>query len=258
MATRAVLVTRPAGQGDALCNALADRGWQAHHLPLLDLQPLPRLPPEERQRVLALAEFDHVIFISANAVRYGMAVVEDYWPQLPVGIHWYAVGAGTARALAGHGISAQAPERDMTSEGLLALPGLQQVAGARILIVKGEGGRATLAQALSARGARVETLACYRRCPPKLLPGELAGAIARWQIGVIMISSGEGLANMLALLDRTETSNLQSVTLLLPSARVAAAARAAGFRHIVVAENASDEAMLHALEQWCPSTGEKL
>lgn len=258
MAANGVLVTRPAGQGDALCKALAGRGWRAHPLPLLALQPLARLPAAERQRVLALAEFEHVIFISANAVRFGMAVIENYWPQLPVGLHWYAVGAGTARALAAYGISARAPEREMTSEGLLALPGLQQVAGARILIVKGVGGRNTLLDALGVRGARVETLACYRRCPPDMRPGELAAAVERWQIGVIMISSGEGLENMLALLDRAETSKLQALTLLLPSARVAAMARAAGFRHITVAENASDEAMLHAFEQWCLGTGEKL
>ncbi len=256
MAASAVLVTRPTGQGDSLCRAIAGRGWPVHHLPLLELQPLAALPAQQRARVLALDEFQHIIFVSANAVRFGMATIENYWPQLPVGLHWYAVGEGTARALAGHGVRAQVPGSEMSSEGLLQLPGLCQVQGQRVLLVKGAGGRGLLADELTRRGARVETLACYRRCAPRYAVGEFAAALQRWQIGVVLISSGEGLDNMLALLDQAETSKLQSVTLLLPSVRVAAAAAAAGFRHRVVADNASDEAMLRALAQWQSGSGE--
>ncbi|QIB65253.1 uroporphyrinogen-III synthase [Kineobactrum salinum] len=256
MAASAVLVTRPAGQGDSLCQAIAGRGRPVHQLPLLELQPLPALSAQERARVLALDEFQHIIFISANAVRFGMAVIEDHWPQLPVGLHWYAVGDGTARALAGHGVSAEVPGLEMSSEGLLQLPGLSRVEGHRVLLVKGEGGRGLLAGELARRGAQVETLACYRRCAPRYAGGEFVAALQRWQIGIILISSGEGLENMLALLDPAETSKLQSVTLLLPSARVAETAAAAGFRHRIVADNASDEAMLRALEQWQSGSGE--
>lgn len=257
MAARGVLVTRPAGQGEALCQGIEARGFSAHQLPLLALEPVAELPAAERSRVLALAEFQHIIFISANAVRFGMAVIEDFWPQLPVGLSWYAVGDGTARALAAFGVTAQTPGPDMTSEGLLALPGLRGCAGERVLLVKGEGGREALARELTTRGARVETLACYRRVAPRLARGELAAALARWDIGLIMISSGEGLANMLALLSPEETSKLRDIWLLLPSARVADAAAAAGFRHCLLAANASDNAMLRALDAWVADTGDE-
>lgn len=257
MAARGVLVTRPAGQGDALCEGINARGLRAHQLPLLALEPLAELPAAERTRVLALDEFHHIIFISANAVRFGMEVIENYWPQLPLGLNWYAVGDGTARALAAFGVTAQTPGSDMTSEGLLALPGLQHCSGERVLLVKGEGGREALARALVARGARVDTLACYRRLAPALASGEFAAAVARWDIGLVMISSGEGLANMLALLSPEESSKLQDICLLLPSGRVAAAAAAAGFRHCLVAGNASDKAMLRALDEWVADTGDK-
>ncbi|MDO8861787.1 uroporphyrinogen-III synthase [Haliea sp. E1-2-M8] len=257
MAVRSVLVTRPAGQGDALCQGINARGFRAQQLPLLVLEPLTELPAAERSRVLALDEFRHIIFISANAVRFGMPVIENFWPQLPLGLNWYAVGDGTARALAAFGVTAQTPGPEMTSEGLLALPGLRNCGGERVLLVKGEGGRDALARELAARGARVETLACYRRVVPALAPGEFAAALARWDIGLIMISSGEGLANMLALLSPEETSNLQNVRLVLPSARVAEAAAAAGFRHCLVAANASDNAMLRALDAWVADTGDE-
>jgi uroporphyrinogen-III synthase len=44
--------------------------------------------------------------------------------------------------------------------------------------------------------------------------------------------------------------------LIVPSARVAAMARDAGFDQVVTAENASDEAMLSALRTWQSGTGE--
>ena len=252
MGARSVLVTRPAGQGDRLCNALTARGFTAHHLPFLDLEPVEPLPAVERARILDLDRVQHVIFISANAVNFSLPVIEDYWPQLPAGLHWYAVGEGTARALAAFDVLAQTPGENMSSEGLLELPGLRDCAGQRVLIVKGQGGRDTLRVELERRGAQVDTLACYRRVRPRMAPGELAAMLARWQVDLICISSGEGLETMLRLL----SPKLQTVTLLLPSRRVADAAMAAGFRHCLIADNASDGAMLRALERWTPVKGE--
>tara|TARA_R100000005_G_scaffold85545_1_gene54048 strand:- start:5608 stop:6384 length:777 start_codon:yes stop_codon:yes gene_type:complete len=258
MGARSVLVTRPAGQGDKLCNALKARGFTAHHLPFLALEPVVPLPAVERARILNLDRVEHVIFISANAVNFSLPVIEGYWPQLPAGLHWYAVGEGTARALAAFDVVAQTPGENMSSEGLLELPGLRDCAGQRVLIVKGQGGRDTLREELERRGAQVETLTCYRRVRPRMAPGELAALLARWQVDLICISSGEGLETMLALLSPAETTKLQTVTLLLPSRRVADAAMAAGFRHCLIADNASDGAMLRALERWTPAKGENM
>jgi uroporphyrinogen-III synthase len=206
--------------------------------------------------VMELDQYQHIIFISANAVRFGMALVTDYWPQLPVGINWYGVGAATARGLEDFGIHAVTPGANMSSEGLLDLPYLRNVEGQRVLIVKGEGGRHTLRTELLQRGALVDELACYRRGLPDLPEGELAAQIARWEIDVILLSSGEGLANLLLLLSPAETSKLKAVGLIVPSERVAMMARQAGFDRVVTAENASDVAMLRALQEWRPGTGE--
>ncbi len=196
-----------------------------------------------------------MIFISANAVRFGMVLVEDYWPQLPAGLSWYAIGAATADMLARHGIAAITPGNVMSSEGLLAVPALQHVNDQRVLIVKGEGGRDTLMTELTRRGAAVDELACYRRSRPELPAGALAAKLSRWGIDVIMLSSGEGLANLQVLLSPAETTKLKHIALIVPSQRVAQLAREAGFEQIVTAENASDMAMLRALRAWRPGTG---
>ncbi|RLQ20983.1 uroporphyrinogen-III synthase [Seongchinamella sediminis] len=250
MAT-SVLVTRPAGQGAALLDALAAAGFgPLHHCPLLELVPLQQLAPAQRQQLLDLDRYQHVIFISTNAVRIGMERIDDYWPQLPDGIHWYAIGDATARMLRERGLSPLTPGQKMDSETLLLLPQLQAVADQRVLIVKGEGGRATLRETLAKRGARVDELACYRRRCPQLAAERLPQLLRDEAIEVVLISSGEGLANMLALLSAEETTKFRNIGLVVPSPRVAAMAQQAGFDNVVTAANASDAAMLQALQQW--------
>ena len=155
-AVRSVLVTRPLGDAaNTLCAAVEAAGYRAYSQPLIALSALGQLPPAQRHMVLDLDQYQHIIFISANAVRFGMEVVTDHWPQLPVGINWYAVGSATARGLEAFAIHAVTPGSDMSSEGLLALPYLRNVEGQRVLIVKGEGGRHTLRTELLHRGALV-------------------------------------------------------------------------------------------------------
>lgn len=254
---RRVLVTRPAGKAaDALCKSVAAAGYEVYAQPLLELQALPTLPATQRQKVLDLDRYQHVIFISANAVHFGMALVDDYWPQLPAGLRWYAIGAATAAELGRFGVTAITPGNVMTSEGLLAAASLQLVRDQRVLIVKGEGGRDALRQALTERGAVVDELACYRRSLPDLPTGELAARLVRWRIDAILLSSGEGLGNLLHLLSPAETSKLKHIGLVVPSQRIARMAHEAGFDRVATAENASDAAMLCALQQWRSGPGE--
>jgi uroporphyrinogen-III synthase len=200
--------------------------------------------------------YQHVIFISGNAVRFGMALVEDCWPQLPVELNWYAIGAATAALLEPYGVEALTPGSDMSSEGLLAVSELQSVRGERVLIVKGEGGRDTLGRVLTRRGALVDELDCYRREIPNLPRGSLAANLASWGIDVILLSSGEGLTNLQLLLSPAETSNVKQLCLIVPSQRVARMALDAGFDQIVTAENASDAAVLRDLQESKPSSGD--
>ncbi len=257
MAAKRVLVTRPEGQESGLVAALEARGFYVCHQPLLALEAVDAPDGAERSRILDLDRYQHVIFISSNAVRFGMPWLEAFWPQWPVGLNWYAVGDSTARALANWGVEALTPGANMTSEGLLQLPSLQSVHHERVLIVKGRGGRELLREALQQRGASVDQLACYRRLPVQLEEGELAARLADWQIDVIALSSGQGLDSLLALISREETSKLGRIALLVPSRRVAEQARAVGFERLLVAENATDDAILRALEQWQQDAGEQ-
>lgn len=252
-----VLITRPVGAAsERLRGALEAAGFVVHSQPMLKLEALSELPPPARSMLQNLDQYQHVIFISANAVQFGLECMADYWPQWPVGLHWYAVGGATAAMLAQRDIGAFTPGKNMSAEGLLALQPLRDVRGQRVLVVKGEGGRDNLRVELTRRGARVDELACYRRLPVRLPRGELAAALARWEVQFVLISSGEGIVNLVELLGPAETNSLEFLCIIVPSPRIAELAREMGFKNIVTAENASDAAMLQALEAHQPCPGE--
>jgi uroporphyrinogen-III synthase len=248
-----VLVTRPRDQQQGFVDLLQRAGARADSYPVLEIAPIdpdgePALAQQARQQWLALDKNQHILFVSTNAVRYGMAAIDQYWPQLPKGIQWYAIGQSTADALQQWPIDCQTETRAMNSEALLALPALQHVAGDKVLIVRGVGGREYLAEQLRARGARVSYAECYRRQLPQRPAGELAELLQRQAYQLVCVHSGESLSNLLALLDK-DISVLQQSSLLVPGQRVAELARQQGLKKIVVADNASSAAMLAALQQ---------
>lgn len=248
-----VLVTRPAGPAsDGLCTLLRARGYSTHTQPMLELHAAQELTSAQRCLVRDLDQYHHVVFISANAARFGLDCLQSSWPQWPTGLHWYAIGDATARLLSARGIRALVPGEEMTSEGLLALPALQQLDKHRILIAKGEGGRGALLKAFTERGAQVDELACYRRECPQLAAGELAARLQRWQPAAVLISSGEGLQNFTQLLRPAESTTVGATYMVVPSDRVARMAQEMGFRNICIAKNASDDAMIRALEECVP------
>lgn len=254
-ADASVLVTRPEGQSEALCAGLAEIGLRAVAQPMLELMSLGEPGPEARQQLLGLDAYSNIIFISANAVGFGLDWIDSYWPQLPVGINWYAIGDRTASKLKARGLDVLTPGAAMTSEGLLSLPALQHSQGSKVLIVRGEGGRDTLRSRLEQRGAQVDSLVCYRRRPVMLEDGHLAALLERERIRLVLLSSGEGLANFTALLPHGETTNLPVLTIAVPSLRVAEQASDLGWRHVRVADNATDEAMVEAARAWYSDEG---
>lgn len=248
------LVTRPAGQGDALVAAIRKAGGEAVALPLIRISPLgdedaPLLSAS--QRILAqLESFDIAIFISTNAVGFTFATLQERGLALPSGLRCLAVGGATAARLREAGIACASGTTAMNSEELLQLPALADPGGRRVVIFKGRGGRELLARELAARGALVSECALYRREAPQLSAPELAQIIAREQINVLLLSSGDALENLLGLpgVGATGTIGAQ-LRCVVPGQRVAAQARRAGLNKLHIAANATDGAMLEALRE---------
>lgn len=245
-----VLITRPAAQAQRLAQLIERAGGEAIHFPALEIAA--PLDSTALKRVLAdIARFDIAIFISPNAVAYGLAHLKEH-VGLPPHLTIAAIGRGTAKALVETGVTKIiVPPDGSDSETLLALPQLIDVTGKRIVIFRGEGGRELLGDALRARGAEVAYAECYRRVRPATDAAPLAARLNAGNLDIVTVTSVETLHNLHDMLDPPSRERLRRLPIVVVGGRQAEACRALGWaREPVVARGASDEAILAALEAW--------
>jgi len=257
-----VLITRPSAQAKPWALQLEELGAKTSSQTMLEICPL--ISSEAKQSakntVMRLDEYQKVIFVSQNAVDFGVSEIDTYWPQLPADLSFFAVGSSTANLLADKlselGGSINFPEQAMNSEALLALPALQKVLeGEKILIVRGRGGRTHLGDSLEARGALVDYCEIYERRAPETVDTKALATFKNTVLTpIVSVHSGETLNNLCDAI-ATHTSQetlrwLQGTPLLLPGARVAQIAKDLAFTHTIVAENATNESMIEALYDW--------
>jgi len=225
---RGILVTRPREQAAQLAQLIERAGGRAHLFPAIEIQGLPA-----PQALARLQDFDLAIFVSPTAVDKVMEQLKA-WPRA---LRAAALGAGTRRELERHGVSdVISPQEGADSEALLEE--LQEVAGKRIVVFRGEDGRALLGNTLRSRGAQVEYAACYRRIRPQ--GSRLSN---RDDVDAITVSSAEGLANLFEML---EPEFLRAKPLFVPHPRIADAARARGVQQVLTT-GTSDAQMLDGL-----------
>lgn len=236
-----VVVTRPEDDGDRLGSRLHDAGWPVF------VQPIIRIAPLADDTLPSTPEFesdDRVIFISANAVSYGLPHLEASLKSS--GAKVLAVGERTASGLRAAGFDVVVPTMP-NSEGLLALPELNNFAGQRVVIVKGDGGRQFLAEALIARSAVVLEYVCYRReVEPVDAETFCEGLIAAEPL-VFQANSGETLTRLTELLAEGGQPNLSHQPVVVPSARLVDFAATLGWTSVWIADDASDQALLTLL-----------
>jgi len=243
-------VTRPADQGSSLCLKIEALGGEAIPFPAVVIEPLAEPVLVSTDPRPGPHAYDVVIFVSQNAVAQGLKST-PLTPDTQVA----AIGKSTAAALIAAGIQPTiVPERGFTSEDLLDHPGLQAGAARHVLIVRGGAGREVLESTFAERGIEVDCLEVYRRTMPPTDAQAVAAIEARWHAGeidVVTLTSGEILANLVAMLGDPHRTLLATATLLVVSPRLETAARALGCRgEILVAPAADDDTLTGVLSTW--------
>jgi uroporphyrinogen-III synthase len=239
LAGRTIVVTRPLAQSASLAAAIRAEGGEALVFPLLEIAPADD-PGPLAEAAARLADYALAIFISPNAVEHALPALLARG-RLPAGLIPAAVGQGTVKALAAHGIAGcVAPDERFDSEALLALPALSagQVADRRIAIFRGDGGRELLADTLRERGATVDCVTCYRRSGPG---GDMRPLLDAWRAGhldALAVSSSEGLRYLVAGLDDEGRRRLLGTPVFVPHARIAETARDLGLTRVVLTAGA--------------------
>ena len=237
---RLALVTRPRAQGQAWQRRLSALGVRAELLPLIDIAPAPDARAlRSWSESLAGAPAALVMFVSPNAAQGLFDALEPGW-RWPEATCAGATGPGTAAVLRGFGVpdaAIVAPPADSAqfdSEALWTLLEPRRPwAGARTVIVRGEGGRDWLAERLRAAGASVEFVQSYSRQAPRLdeqerrllkraldQPGEVA-----W-----LMSSSEAVEHLKTL---APEASWDKAVALASHPRIAESARRLGFGRVV-------------------------
>jgi len=237
-----VVSLRPVGQHAAVRRAIRRVGAIPVSLPGLRLRM--RDDPATRDALAGALACERIIFTSPVAVRSAARLQTLAAVRKPLVM---AIGRGTQAALRREGIGTVVCPPIETSEGLLALPELGDVAGLSIGLITAPGGRGLLASALAARGAELRIAQVYSREPARLTRRHLAALRAANGSGALLLSSGEALGNVLAALPEAARRRLHDCTVIASSARLAELARAAGFVRIVSAAGANPREMLAAL-----------
>ena len=244
-----ILVTRPSPAGEALVSRLRTLGQEAWSFPLIEFTPgrdLLRLAGA----FSAITDNDLLFVLSQHAVSFAHAQLEREGLKWPAAAHYFAIGRTTALAL--HTVSGydiRYPQDREISEVLLQLPELQNIAGKRALILRGNGGRELIGDTLTARGAEVTFCECYQRCAIHYDGAEEA---MRWQsreVTMVVVTSGEMLQQLWSLIPQWYREHwLLHCRLLVVSERLAKLARELGWQDIKVADNADNDALLRALQ----------
>nr|WP_218583912.1 uroporphyrinogen-III synthase [Pseudomonas akapageensis] len=245
-----MLLTRPADENTALTATLAEAGIFSSAFPLLEIEAMP-VSVAQRSQVLGLDQYCAVIVVSKPAARLGLDLIRRFWPQPPLQ-GWFSVGAATAQILESHGLSVTCPAVGDDSEALLQMPQLRAAINrpdARVLIMRGEGGRELLSERLTELGASVEYLELYRRSLPEYPAGALSHEIREHRLNGLVVSSGQGFEHLRQLAGE-DWPQLSRMALFVPSPRVAEMAKATGARNVVDCRGASAAALLAALREY--------
>jgi uroporphyrinogen-III synthase len=232
MATMQLLVTRPQPQADAWVRELRAHGVPAHALPLLQIETAAEPAAYDAWR--ALERYALVMFVSPNAVQSFLALrpAAHAWPANTLA---GSTGPGTTQALSEAGVPVpqivEPPREPARFDSEALWQGLRERswAQARVLVVRGDGGREWLGEQLRAAGAQVEFVRAYRRVLPQWSAEQRAlaeRALAAPQHTVWLLSSSQATAPLRQLLPHAPWPAAQAWA---THERIAQAARELGF-----------------------------
>ncbi len=239
-----ILVTRPKHQANILCELIEQQGWNAIRFPTLEIVALN--DGKISEQIERINQYQWLIFISVNAVNFALSANDgkiEQFKQSSIA----AVGKSTEKSLHTIGLpSVLVPDSNFNTEGLLATKEMNHVKGMTCLIVRGDGGRETLANTLRERGATVDYMEVYTRKMPVCNNLKVANMLKLDSLDVITITSGDVLKNLLAMIAEELHDKLILIPLIVISKRIKELAEQNGFKHIIVTERPGDTAIIEA------------
>jgi uroporphyrinogen-III synthase len=235
--TRALLSTRPEGEGDPLVGRLRALGYRVHAVPTVVTEPLPFAPPD-------LSAHDWVVVTSAA----GAGALLDAGVPGGAAVRWAAVGPRTAAELTARGIAVAAvPEQSRGVRVAEAIAAVEPLAGLRVLLARADAAADDLPAALRAAGAVVGELAVYHTVVgPEASRAGVETALADPALAAAVFASGSAVRGLLRL-GGGAARRLPAITIGPATTEVA---RAEGLVVVAEAERPGVDGLVSAVSVW--------
>ena len=254
-----IVLTRAVGQARDLMARLENMGAIVLLFPAVSFSE-PSDTSELDRAIRSLAEYDWILFTSANAVRFfaGRCRKLGVEPSHDVSFQCAAVGPATASAVAAEGFAVGHVAQEFIGAALAReLSG--SLAGKKILLPRSERARPDLPSALKDVGANVSEVVAYQTGGVGAIDPGVMRAIRETEVDVISFFSPSAIENMRVELGEELLSLLGTKTVLAAVGPVTATAlRSAGLPVAIEAPRATAESMAAAIARYfSPSTNSK-
>ena len=250
-----ILNTRPIHQQADLTQMLQRDGAQLLSFPAIEIESV-AIGAAQQKLAQSIGDYDILLFVSRNSVEGAFRFIDSR--QLQSDTRFGVIGSATRAALATALGDVRFSLDDCllagepySSETLLQSAALQQVEGKRILILRGQQGRTVLGDELIQRGASVEYAEVYRRAIPKRSNDVFDRLAAPAFPTLVILTSNEGMHNLVKLVNKTAAQALFRVPWLLISERMRESAQKLGHNAtVLIAHNASDTGIRQTICEW--------
>ncbi len=248
---KGVVVTRAREQASDMVRLLSDMGACVHEFPTIQVSALDDETPLE-QGVLALGDYDWLVFTSVNGVKYFWAKLDEIGLDTRIlgGIAVAAIGPATAEALAERGVRADfVPAKYVAEEVVVGL--LERgVAGRRVMVPRALEAREVLPEALREAGAVVDVVPAYETTLAHEDPAPILEGLRDGSIHCVTFTSSSTVKNFFHLIPRGELERVRDkVRLACIGPITARTLEEYGFKADIEPENYTVPALSEAVAQ---------
>ena len=211
----ALISTRPQKTNVQLSDELKNSEIKLLSFPLTEIHPLNNYQIFDGV-IKNIKTYQHIIFISTNAVHFFLERVKKLSLQIPKNLIFSSIGPTTKLLLQKKlSVDVHFPIKTFDSEHLLKEKIYNNVEGQKILIIRGEGGRETLKNALEEKGGIVNYGECYVRKYVDIDLIQLKNDLVNYHHQFILFSSTNSAKHFIDQLHNIETGWLQNIKIIV-------------------------------------------
>ena len=211
----ALISTRPWGTNVQLSDDLKNSDIKLLSFPLTEIYPINNYQIFDGV-IKNIKTYQHIIFISTNAVHFFLERVKKLSLQIPKNLIFSSIGPTTKLLLQKKlSVDVHSPIKTFDSEHLLKEKIYNNVEGQKILIIRGEGGRETLKNALEEKGAIINYGECYVRKYVDIDLNQLKNDLVNYHHQFFLFSSTNSAKHFIHQLSKVDSSWLQNIKIIV-------------------------------------------